>query len=212
MRVDCDTTAMPSYAHPKNGEIPAGRVHVRVHQHGVPVHERPAARDRRVHVRRARVAQVRLAVSSTARCSRRSSPSGARRPARRSRPRAISATTYGWIDEGECLTFCDPNEAWVFEVVGPGKGRKGAIWAAQRVPDDHISVNANASRIRYVDLGNPDYYMASKNLTQTAQDSGWWSPADGPFQFCYAYDPDGRRSFAAIRDGSGGCSICARRR
>src|SRR5512139_486740 len=22
MRVDCDTTAMPSYAHPKNGEIP----------------------------------------------------------------------------------------------------------------------------------------------------------------------------------------------
>lgn len=106
---------------------------------------------------------------------------------------------YGWNDEGECLTIADPNEVWHFEIVGPGKGNTGSVWAAQRVPDDHISVNANASRIRQIDLDNPDYFMASENVFQMAQDSGWWNPADGPFEFCYAYDPGGRQTFASRR-------------
>lgn len=106
---------------------------------------------------------------------------------------------YGWIDEGECLSIADPHEVWMLEIVGPGKGQKGAIWVAQRIPDDHVSVNANASRIRQIDLNRPDYFMASANVFQVAQDSGWWSPADGPFEFCYAYDPEGRTSYAARR-------------
>ena len=106
---------------------------------------------------------------------------------------------YGWNDVGECLTIADKKEVWHFEVVGPGAGHVGAIWAAQRVPDGHISVNANASRIRQVELNNPDYFLHSDNMKQVAQDSGWWSPQDGPFEFCYAYDPDGRRSMAARR-------------
>ncbi|MDZ7314764.1 MAG: C69 family dipeptidase [candidate division KSB1 bacterium] len=106
---------------------------------------------------------------------------------------------YGWNDEGECLTIADTREVWHLEIVGPGAGKVGAIWAAQRVPDDHVSVNANASRIRQVDLSRPDYFMASANLTQTALDSGWWKPEEGPFEFCYAYDPEGRRSMAARR-------------
>ena len=106
---------------------------------------------------------------------------------------------YGWIDEGECLTIADPHEVWHLEIVGPGAGKVGAIWAAQRVPDDQVSVNANAARIRQVDLSNPEYFMASENLTRAAQDSGWWQPEMGPFEFCYAYDPDGRRSLAARR-------------
>jgi len=106
---------------------------------------------------------------------------------------------YGWIDEGECLTIADTREVWHLEIVGPGFGNMGAIWAAQRVPDDHISVNANASRIRHVNLDDPDLFMASANLTQVAQDSGWWNPKDGPFEFCYAYDPGGRQSLAARR-------------
>jgi len=106
---------------------------------------------------------------------------------------------YGWIDVGECLTIADTREVWHFEVVGPGAGNLGAIWAAQRVPDDHISVNANAGRIRRVDLGQPDFFMASDHLTQVAQDSGWWNPDQGPFEFCYAYDPGGRQSIAARR-------------
>ena len=106
---------------------------------------------------------------------------------------------YGWNDEGECLTIADPNEVWHFEIVGPGKGNLGSIWVARRVPDDQIAVNANASRIRQIDLENPDYFMASENVFQVAQDSGWWNPVDGPFEFCYAYDPEGRQSFAARR-------------
>lgn len=106
---------------------------------------------------------------------------------------------YGWSDEGECLTIADKNEAWVFEVLGPGRGNTGAIWAAQRVPDDQVTVNANASRIRQIDTNNPDYFMYSENVFRVAQDSGWWNPANGPFEFCYAYAPDGRNSFAARR-------------
>ncbi len=41
--------------------------------------------------------------------------------------------------------------------------------------------------------------MASANVMSVAHDSGWWNPADGPFEFCYAYDPDGRQSFASRR-------------
>jgi dipeptidase len=106
---------------------------------------------------------------------------------------------YGYIDEGECLTIADTKEVWHFEIVGPGKGHVGAVWAAQRVPDDQISVNANASRIRTLDLSQPDYYMASKNVFSVAQDSGWWKPEQGPLQFCYTYDPEGRTSLAARR-------------
>ena len=106
---------------------------------------------------------------------------------------------YGWRDVGECLTIADPQEVWHFEIIGPGKGKVGSVWAAQRVPDDHVSVNANASRIRQVDTDNPEYFMASENLTQVALDSGWWSPADGPFQFNYAYDLEGRQSLASRR-------------
>jgi dipeptidase len=106
---------------------------------------------------------------------------------------------YGWNDAGECLTIADKNEVWHLEIVGPGKGQVGAIWVAQRVPDDHIAVNANASRIRQINLDVPDYFMASENIYRVAQDSGWWNPLQGPFEFCYAYDPEGRTSFAARR-------------
>lgn len=108
-------------------------------------------------------------------------------------------TSYGWSDEGECLTIADKKEVWHLEIVGPGKGNLGGIWAARRVPDDHIAVNANGSRIRQINFDNPDYFMASKNVSQVAQDSGWWNTKNGPFEFCYAYDPEGRQSMSVRR-------------
>jgi dipeptidase len=106
---------------------------------------------------------------------------------------------YGWNDAGECLTIADKNEVWHFEILGPGKGLVGSIWAAQRVPDDHISVNANASTIKEIDIKNEDYFMASENIFQVAKDSSWWNPETETFQFCYAYAPHSRESVAARR-------------
>jgi dipeptidase len=107
---------------------------------------------------------------------------------------------YGYNDGGECLTIADKTEVWHFEIVGCGADCIGAVWAAQRIPDDHIGVTANASRLMELDLENGDIFMASENVYTVAADSGWWDPDSGePFRFCYAYDPDGRRSLAARR-------------
>ena len=55
---------------------------------------------------------------------------------------------YGYNSSGESITVCDPNEAWIMEIIGKGEGKKGAVWVALRVPDDCISAHANLSRIR----------------------------------------------------------------
>ncbi|MFO7880201.1 MAG: dipeptidase [Bacteroidota bacterium] len=106
---------------------------------------------------------------------------------------------YGWNDAGECLTIADTKEVWHLEIVGPGKGKTGAIWVAQRVPDDEISVNANASRIMEIDLDNPDYFMASDNIFDMAKDSAWYNPDKEAFRFAYAYAPKSRQSVASRR-------------
>ncbi|MCD4750568.1 MAG: C69 family dipeptidase [Thermoanaerobaculales bacterium] len=107
---------------------------------------------------------------------------------------------YGWIDEGEGLTIADPNEVWLMEIVGVGSGRVGAVWAAQRVPDDHVSVIANSSRIGELDLADPDSFMASENVVTFAVEQGYWSPERGrPFRFYEAYDPEGNFSFSCSR-------------
>lgn len=106
---------------------------------------------------------------------------------------------YGWNDAGEMLTIADPKEVWHIEIVGPGKGKVGAVWVAQRVPDDHISVGANSARIRQINLDDPDYFMASENIFTVAQDSNWWNPSECEFEFVYAYAPSSRNSMAARR-------------
>ena len=55
---------------------------------------------------------------------------------------------YGYNSSGESLTICDPNEAWIMEIIGKGPSRKGAVWVALRIPDDCICAHANLSRIR----------------------------------------------------------------
>ncbi|MCF8380873.1 MAG: C69 family dipeptidase [Bacteroidales bacterium] len=106
---------------------------------------------------------------------------------------------YGWNDYGECLTIADPEEVWHLEIVGPGKGKRGAVWVAQRVPDDHISVNVNASTIKEINLGEPDFFMASDNIYSLAKEMGWWNESMGEFRFNYAYAPESRTSLASRR-------------
>jgi dipeptidase len=105
---------------------------------------------------------------------------------------------YGWNDAGECLTIADPNEVWHFEIVGPGKGKTGAVWVAQRVPDDHIAVNANASTIKTINLKDKDFFMASDNIFDVAKSHGWWKKGE-EFKFCYVYAPHSRESVASRR-------------
>lgn len=105
---------------------------------------------------------------------------------------------YGYIDGGECFTIADPKEVWHLEIIGPGEGKKGAVWVAQRVPDDQVGVNANASRIREIDLSKPDYFMASENYKSRAIELGLYDPNSGkPFEFCYVYAS--RKSLASRR-------------
>jgi dipeptidase len=107
---------------------------------------------------------------------------------------------YGYNDWGESFTFADPKEVWLFEIYGPGKGKKGAVWAAQRVPDDEASVSANASRLRQLDLKDKGFFLASDNVLTLAAELGFWDPKSGrPFEFCYAYAPTSRTSLACRR-------------
>jgi dipeptidase len=95
---------------------------------------------------------------------------------------------YGYGDYGECITIADGKEVWHFEIMGAGPLEKGAVWAAVRIPDDHVGISANIPRIPEIDLKNPDRYMASENIFQVAQDMGWWDPKSGkPFKFWEAY-------------------------
>lgn len=106
---------------------------------------------------------------------------------------------YGWNDGGEALTIADKNEVWHLEIVGPGKGKIGAVWVAQRVPDEHIAVNANASTIREINLKNKDYFMASDNIFEVAEQNGWWDKSKEPFNFAYIYAPYSRTMLACRR-------------
>jgi dipeptidase len=104
---------------------------------------------------------------------------------------------YGHTDSGEMLAVADPNEVWVFEVfpVGalwtPASGKPGAVWCAQRVPDDHVSVCPNESRIGEIDLDNKDYFMASPNVVSFAVEQKLYDPKSGkPFNWKRAYSPN----------------------
>ena len=103
---------------------------------------------------------------------------------------------YGFHDEGEMLAVSDPNEAWILEImpVGPlwtpKSGKPGAVWCAQRVPDNEVSVCPNESRIGEIDLANKDVFMASPNVVSLAVDMGYYDPKNGkPFNWKRAYSP-----------------------
>lgn len=92
------------------------------------------------------------------------------------------AGKYGYGDAGECLTVADKNEVWQFEITGCGKHETGAIWVAQRIPDDHIGVSANIPRIGRIDRSDKDNFMASDNVEEVAVKCGLWD-GEGDFVF-----------------------------
>ena len=106
------------------------------------------------------------------------------------------ADQYGYCSSGESFSICDPNEAWIMEMVGCGPGSKKVAWVAMRVPDDAICVHANQSRISKFNMKDKQNVLYSKNVVNYARSQGWYSGKDEDFSFNDAYDePDfgGRR-------------------
>jgi dipeptidase len=57
-------------------------------------------------------------------------------------------SAYGYASSGETFSIADPNEVWIFEIVGEGPGTKSGIWVARLIPDGYISGHANQARIQ----------------------------------------------------------------
>ena len=114
---------------------------------------------------------------------------------------------YGYNSSGESITVCDPDEAWIMEMVGKGPGRQGAVWVALRIPDDCICAHANLSRIRQFPQEKRKSYqsISSKSLKHInrpevecvyawdvidfAREKGYFSGRDEDFSFRDAYCP-----------------------
>ena len=108
---------------------------------------------------------------------------------------------YGYNSEGETFTICDPNEAWIMEMMGCASDRKlskeRTVWVALRIPDDMICGHANQSRISRFNMKDKSGdVLFSKNVVSYARKMGWFSGKDEEFSFCNTYafpDFGGRR-------------------
>lgn len=90
-------------------------------------------------------------------------------------------------EAGEAITISDTKETWMLHVLADDTG-SSAVWAAQRVPDGHITVCANQFVIGYMDLEDTDNFLASKNVVDVAVRQGFYDPSSGlPFHFTKAY-------------------------
>jgi len=101
---------------------------------------------------------------------------------------------------GEAATIVDSSgEVWVFHVLGGLQerrganfaGKRGSLWAAQRVPDGHVAVIANNFIIRDVDVEDTENFITHPGLFDLAKEAGLW---DGqlPFDFLTVLAPDVR--------------------
>ena len=122
---------------------------------------------------------------------------------------------YGYCSEGETFTICDPNEAWIMEMMGAwvpdslkstlksaAKKELGrTVWVAMRIPDDMICGHANQSRITTFmpakkEKKGQETVLWSKNVVSYARLMGWYNGKDQDFSYNAAYakpDFSGRR-------------------
>ena len=123
---------------------------------------------------------------------------------------------YGYCSEGETFTICDPNEAWIMEMMGafvPDSIKTGlkpsvrkqlgrTVWVAMRIPDDMICGHANQSRITTFmpakkEVRGQETVLWSKNVVSYARLMGWYDgKRDEDFSYNAAYaapDFSGRR-------------------
>ena len=114
---------------------------------------------------------------------------------------------YGYYSSGESFSIADPNEIWIMEMIGKGPGSKGAVWVAQRIPDDCISAHANQARITTfaMESRKNKTSISSKNLKKIynpevttvyaydvidfARSKGYFNGKNEEFSFSDTYNP-----------------------
>ncbi|MCK5878921.1 MAG: C69 family dipeptidase [Holophagae bacterium] len=97
---------------------------------------------------------------------------------------------YGYASTGESFSIADKKEAWLLEMIGSGKGGKGAIWVARRIPDGYVCAHANASVIGEFPMDDKENCLYSKNVVNFAVEKGYYDPKSGvPFRFNEVYCP-----------------------
>ena len=98
---------------------------------------------------------------------------------------------HGYASSGESISIADTEEAWLMELVSKGKGQKGAVWVAMRVPDDGVCAHANQARITTWPRDDPGSAMWANDTVSFAVSRGLY-PADADplaFSFSDAFDP-----------------------
>jgi len=125
---------------------------------------------------------------------------------------------YGYYSSGESFSIADPNEAWIFEIIGKGtdlkvdkktkksyNANKGAVWVARLIPDGYICGHANQARITTFPLEDGKTSISSKNLDKIfdtnittvyahdvisfARSKGYFTGEDKNFSFSDTYAP-----------------------
>lgn len=97
---------------------------------------------------------------------------------------------YGYASTGESFSIADKNEAWIMEMIGPGKGGNSAIWVAIRIPDGYVCTHANKAVIGEFPLDDPKNCLYSENVISFAIEKGYYDPkTDGKFKFNDVYCP-----------------------
>jgi dipeptidase len=112
---------------------------------------------------------------------------------------------YGYASSGESFSVSDANEVWIFEMIGKGEGKKGAVWVALKVPDGYVCAHANQARIMTFPMAdgkksltfsqrdkifNPEVecYYADDVIT-FAREKTYFSGKDAEFSFSDTYAP-----------------------
>jgi dipeptidase len=86
---------------------------------------------------------------------------------------------------GETMTITDGTETWVAEFYGRD------IWAAVRIPEDHVFVAANRARIGEINVADKANILAAPKLVSFAVEQKWFDPKAGkPFVVHEIYVPD----------------------
>lgn len=96
---------------------------------------------------------------------------------------------YGYYSEGESFSIADPNEVWIMEMIGKGAHNKGAVWVAQRIPDDCVSAHANQARITTFPYDDKNNCMYSEDVIAFAREKGYFKGKNKDFSFSDTYAP-----------------------